>query len=564
MFIYKLLRTLYLSNLDTKVKSQLFYLQFLMIVQSSFEILGIISLLPFLGIILSKDYFDLNLLPFIKFNEQTYIIIFLIILIFLNWFSYLIGKKIFIFSEKLSHYFSELQIKNYLEDSINSHSSNLINNISIETYRFTRMVLIPSLLLISKITNIFFISIYLLFYSFLPTLIIITYLIFIIIFVYFSNKNKIKSIGDEITFSNQKRIHTLTEIVNNIPSIRIFKLEKIFLNIFSDNNAKYANSMAKNQYLILSQRYLVEGLIVISSVIIIYFISNNFNLNNYLTNFAVYLYAFYRVAPHLQSSLNLFSQAKSHYKSGLNLINTIITNHEVTNKNDKLPNSFSSIKLINFSYSYGSNNIFERANLEIFKGDKILLVGESGSGKTTILNLIFGILIFKDIKKILVNEKEFFNESLIYFNKYIGYVPQETLLFNESLYFNITFKSKINIDDNFYKEILNVSCLNSDLFKDEKHLNLFAKEITEKGDNLSVGQKQRISLARALYKKPEILILDETFNSIDKPKRNKILRYLNKIEDLTLIIVSHHKLEELDFNKIININDKRIYIKKLI
>ena len=126
---------------------------------------------------------------------------------------------------------------------------------------------------------------------------------------------------------------------------------------------------------------------------------------------------------------------------------------------------------------------------------------------------------------------------------------------------NITFNSKINLDDNFYKEILNISCLNTDLFKDENDLNLYAKEITEKGNNLSVGQKQRISLARALYKRPQILILDETFNSIDKIKRNKILRYLNKKEDLTLIIVSHHNLEEIDFNKIINIKDKSIYIK---
>ncbi len=563
MFILNLLRSLYRSNLEPKVKFQLYYLQILMVIQSACEILGILSLLPFLGIILTKEKFNFEFLSFLDLNEKNYIILFSIVLITINWFTYLIGKKIFIFSENLSKHFSELQIENYLNSTLKSHSSNLINNISIETYRFTRMVLIPSLLLISKITNIIFISIFLLAYSFIPTLAIICSLIIIIITVYFLNKNRIKSIGDEITLNNKKRIHTLTEIVNNLPSIRIYKLEKLFLNLFSKNNKRYANSMAQNQYLILSQRYLVEGIIIVCVILSIYFISSQFNIQNYLTDVAIYIYAFYRIAPHLQSSLNLFSQAKSHSQSGVDLINMIMSEKKVQKNIIMSQEKFVSLKLDNFTYSHGDNIIFRNTSLSIEKGDKILLTGESGVGKSTLLNLIFGTIKFDNIEKILINSKAYKNEQIRILNNYIGYVPQELMLFDESLYFNITFKNQIDENDEFFKKILDISFLTEDLFHDGEDLNLFTKKISEKGSNLSIGQKQRISLARALYKKPQILILDETFNSIDYGKRNKILNYLNNLENLTIIIVSHHKLEKLDFSKIININNKKINKSKI-
>lgn len=529
-----------------------------MIFQSACEILGIISLFPFLGIILTQEKINFEYLSFLNINENSYIIIFSLILIILNWLTYYIGKNIFIFSENLSKYFSELQIKKYLYSINESHSSNLINNISIETYRFTRMVLIPSLLLISKIVNIIFICIFLLFFSFVPTIIIISSLLVIISIVYSINKEKIKIIGDDITVNNSMRIHTLTEIVNNLPSIRIFKLENYFLNFFSENNKRYADSMAKNQYLILSQRYLVEGIVIVTLIVSLYFISDQIDINDYLPKIAIYLYAFYRIAPHLQSSLNLFTQAKSHSKAGINLMNSIVSKEENEISPPNFPKTFISININNFSYKYGENIIFENTSLTINKGEKILLTGESGSGKSTLLNLLFGSIKFNRIEKLSINSKNYSNELIIYFNEFIGYVPQEVLLFDESLYFNITFKKLSNKKDVLYEKILELAYLNDDIFINDSSDNVYNKRINEKGANLSIGQKQRISLARALYKNPQILILDETFNSIDSKKRNNILKYLNNMKDLTLIIVSHHKLDEIEFSKIINLRNNQL------
>ena len=200
----------------------------------------------------------------------------------------------------------------------------------------------------------------------------------------------------------------------------------------------------------------------------------------------------------------------------------------------------------NANFSYNDKTIFKNLNLIINKNDCIGIFGESGSGKTTLIDIIMTLNkldngeIFLD--KILLKNKDEKKRWLAN----ISYVPQSVFLFNDKVKNNISFEydeSKINTEKV-------VDCLRKT--KLEKFDPSY--EISEGGTNLSIGEKQRLGLARALYKDPELIILDEPTSSLDKKNEEEIINFLEKFKfGKTMIIISHN-LNSLKFcNRIIKV-----------
>ena len=177
------------------------------------------------------------------------------------------------------------------------------------------------------------------------------------------------------------------------------------------------------------------------------------------------------------------------------------------------------------------------------------------------LNLILG-LISPSSGKILIDDFEL-NLNNIVKNNLIGYVPQQTHLFDESIIYNVTLEHDLNkIDSKKFENCLEVSQI-SEFFShlNEKNENI----IGEKGNKLSGGERQRLGLARALYRDPEIIILDEATNALDKETEKLFYsalmqNYTNK----TVIVVSHNKnlTKEQFFDKIFKVENKKIIIEE--
>ena len=197
-----------------------------------------------------------------------------------------------------------------------------------------------------------------------------------------------------------------------------------------------------------------------------------------------------------------------------------IENKDKVEKKDNL--QFKKINFVKVGYSYPSTsiNIFNDMDVEINKGEKVGFIGQSGSGKTTLINLITGLL--KPSTGVIKLNNENLQENIREWQKIIGYVSQNVYLADESILFNLTLKkSRKKTDMDRVNHLINILDLD-ELVKSKKDgLNT---KVGDKGITISGGQMQRIGIARALYDKPKILILDEATNALDYDTQNKVFK----------------------------------------
>ena len=217
-------------------------------------------------------------------------------------------------------------------------------------------------------------------------------------------------------------------------------------------------------------------------------------------------------------------------------------------------NEFKAIKLdkVNFSYldKYGNKvEALKNFSLDINKNERILIKGHSGGGKTTLLKIILS-LVKPESGNIYLLDKDEHNLSLEY-EKLFAYVPQDNLLMEGTIEEVVSLFSKdINVDK--FNEALELSAskdfVNALTLKEKTFLN-------EKGSGLSLGEMERIAIARALYSDAPILLLDECSASLDLETEKKVMNNILSLKDKTIVLISHHKYDESIFDKVIDLGE---------
>jgi ATP-binding cassette subfamily B protein len=193
------------------------------------------------------------------------------------------------------------------------------------------------------------------------------------------------------------------------------------------------------------------------------------------------------------------------------------------------------IKNLSFSYPDDDREILKDISISIPSGKTVASVGPTGCGKTTLVNLILRTFKIPD-GRIFVDGTDINKIALADLRKSVGYVPQETFLFSQSLKDNILFGLD-NIPDDEVIRSADIAGIKDEI---EEFPRGFDTIIGERGVTLSGGQKQRAALARAIIKKPPVLILDDAFSSVDTNTEEIILdRLKGVIESRTSIIISH-------------------------
>ena len=195
------------------------------------------------------------------------------------------------------------------------------------------------------------------------------------------------------------------------------------------------------------------------------------------------------------------------------------------------------IRFENIGFTYPDSGVvaLKDVNIDINHGETVAIVGPTGSGKSTIANLLLRLYDPTE-GRITIDSKDLRNLQITEYRNQVGYVPQDVFLFSDSITNNIAFG-----DMGSDKDLVESSARLADLYDNVQEFpDKFDTRIGERGITLSGGQKQRTSIARALIRKPKVLILDDALSAVDTETENAILNGLSEYsEKITTIIISH-------------------------
>ena len=339
------------------------------------------------------------------------------------------------------------------------------------------------------------------------------------------------------------------EIIKNHKIIKIFLKEdfesersKKYINVFKEKVVKIQTVMMRATPIMETLTGLmIGGLIYYSGSLIL---NDELDINNFFSFLAAMMLAYQPVRTLATLNMGIHQ--------GISAARRILPIIE-SKKNDKNANSelkFNKgnieFKQISFKYESSSNNILDKIDLKINSNEMTALVGHSGAGKSTIMNLI--PRFYEPLSgSIFIDNQLIYNHSIKSLRENISLVSQDTTLFDDTIKNNIKY-SKINATDNEINEVAKLS--HCDDFIGKMH-NGYDTLIGENGIRLSGGEKQRLSIARAMLKKSKIILLDEATSSLDADTEEKIQKAINHlIKGRTTLVIAHRLSTIINSNKI--------------
>ena len=350
-----------------------------------------------------------------------------------------------------------------------------------------------------------------------------------------------------------KLISHLLEVFKNHKIIKIFQKENYefertenFINSLKNKVIKIETVLTRASPIMESLTgFMIAGLIFYSGKLIM---NEELNINNFFSFLAAMMLAYQPVRS--LATLNMaINQGLSAAKRILPIIDM---KNKVIEHEDSSPLKVSNgeIKFINVKFKYKSEEreILNSISLTIKGGGMTSLVGHSGAGKSTILNLIPRFYDL-DSGDITIDDKSIYKSTIKSLRSEISLVNQDTTLFDDTIKNNISYGKLDATDDEIYEAAKLSFC---EEFID-KLPNKFETIIGENGFRLSGGEKQRLSIARAMLKKSKIILLDEATSSLDAETESKIQEAINLLtKDRTTLVIAH-RLSTI-------MNSKKIYV----
>lgn len=541
--------------LDKYQKKNFYILIFLMFISMILEILGITSLIPLINFLLKNDLSSyevyINKIYFFNSLSELKIIslfIFFLTLFFLIKNSYLLfyywfeSKVIYKIRYDLGVRLFKRYINNQYFYHIENNSSDLLSKIIQQTPAYGISVM--------SIANIF--SNLILLFGIFTFLFIIrpieTFLIafaissLTIIFFFLIKKNTF-TIGKKTEMLEKQRIKLLQESFGAIKEVNIYNVQNQFTTIFNRLSEDVAKTAFKQIFYIKIPKIWFEIIIVFTSFSLLFFnLLYDFNNKKMLITLSIFLISLIKILPSISIILNSIQNIKFHENSLIGILEDLKINKEEIKKKIQTNNVISfkyEIKFFNINFHYPNSNklIIKDCNITINKNDFVCILGETGSGKSTFVDLLTS-LISPTSGKILVDNLDVAKNIYSWKDK-ISYVPQEPFLLDSSIKENIIFHDNKDYSDERIIDSINKSELKNLI---NKNPNGIDSVIGEKGVKISGGEKQRISIARAIYRKSEIIVFDESTNSLDLETEKKIMSTIYKFKNIkTIIFVTHKK-----------------------
>lgn len=371
-------------------------------------------------------------------------------------------------------------------------------------------------------------------------------------FVFLRYNDKLRKQYEVIRSASDKINSSILEVWNGIKEVKIFQLEQIMLRRLSkETHMLKRNNINMGITREYSNNFMNLATILgtlITSVIGAYMVASGALSVGMLIAILAYVSKLFSPARDLADMGIDYKK----YSVSLNRINQVLTQQKEQESSEKSPDLLhGNIEISNISFSYEKQPVLKNISLTLPQTGSIAIIGKSGSGKSTLTSLLYGLMTPAN-GTISIDGKLISEIPLSQLRSSIAIASQDAYMFNLSIYENI----KLGNSSASESEISSVIRL---LRIDELAENLPKKLDTvsaEFGKNISGGQLQRISIARALLKRAPILILDEATSNIDSQSEEIIHNALENIRESTLIIIISHRLSSLKNTEKIFVLDK--------
>tara|TARA_Y100000741_G_scaffold346013_1_gene311966 strand:- start:1236 stop:3002 length:1767 start_codon:yes stop_codon:yes gene_type:complete len=534
--------------IDDKDKKSLVILLFLAIFIGFVELLGVASIVPFVGLLNDPDYIADNkyfilINSYLNIKKESLIFVSGIFMvttfILINFLNAYNLWKTTNFGAISSHKISLSVTQNYFNKPykffVDADIASVSKNILEESLCLSESIFIPLMQIISKVIVLLFISILLISVdveAFFASLIIFT-IIYLILFR--TIKQKVKNYGIDRLKANDARFKNINDCLSSIKDVKFYNAEQYYLDNFSKSQENFLSLTVKSIILATMPRYIIEVVAFggfFSVILYLKFIGAD--LTMHLPVISLFILAAYRLLPSLNQIYALSSTLRFHIPA-LDIIYESMNNNKLFSKTINKKKMSEQICFSDVCFSYNeSKPILHNINLKIKQGTTNAIIGQTGVGKTTLLDLLLGFYSPTE-GSIYINQNLFEEKN----NKpRIGYVSQKISFVDDSILKNIAFGiPKNEIDENNIQKVVDTVML-KDLVKELP--NKIHEKIGEDGVKLSGGQLQRIGIARALYLKPQVLILDEATNALDVETERLVFDSIKKdYNGISIIWITH-------------------------
>ena len=466
--------------------------------------------------------------------------------IFLNFFFFkFIEKQHFLLNKK---FFKILIKTKYLDLSKNKNTFyNQILSRYIEN--FIKSVFGSIIKITTETLFVFIIFMYLLSINFKLVLLTIVVLTSLILIYNSTIKKFLKQNSENVSKTEETIKFNIYEYIKNYREIFLYNLKNNFLDKLNISSRLFVKYERKFLFLGSITKYVFE--IILITFLCFYMLSfiEEGKITYELSSLITMSFALLKLMPSFNMINHSLIQINQHSYS-VKILEDFISNSEEDDDelkiaaSERFDHKINKIEVKNLSFSYDSNKqIIKNFNFECKKGDLILIKGDSGVGKSTLLDLLSSVI---DAKHGAINFYDENNNLIENFNDF-AYVGQQPNLFNETLKYNLKLnKNKIS-DDKLIKIVQKV-----DLNLDCEFEKMLEFNIQEDGKNLSGGQKQKLSIARAIIQDKTVLLFDEITSGLDLNSEKKIIDLINELKRNKIVFFISHKTNIIA-DKIINL-----------
>ncbi|CAN5200113.1 ABC transporter ATP-binding protein [soil metagenome] len=561
--MFGVLRSL-LRLMSPRERRRLPWLLGAILLMALFQTVTIASIMPFLAVVTQPDivethrYFRLAYVAAGSPEIHQFLfllgVLILISLLISNLVSVAVTWLLLRFSHMVGYRYSRRILRDYLHRPysffLGRNSAELGKNILSETDRVTRGVLLPLLLVVTRGVSIAFIVGLLVIVDPVIAAAVGTVLGAAYFAIYMSIRRRAFRLGRVATEASRERFKVTSEAFGVIKYLKLSGMEDRFVERYSAPSRRHARSHAKSRAMAQLPRYLLE-VIAFGGILVtvLYVITMRGGMQETLSLLALYAFAGYRLLPQLQQVFDVATNLRFNMPA----LDVLLADYDPTSairageptEEAPLLELKNALQLDHVTYTYpgAENPTIEDLSIIIPVGSTIGLAGATGAGKTTVADILLGLLA-PDSGKFLIDGRPLDPLEIRSWQRRLGYVPQQVYLSDESISSNIAFGvPEAEIDRAAIERAAEVAQIRDFIVQDLP--DGFETSVGERGVRLSGGEQQRIGIARALYRSPQVLMLDEATGALDTVTERAVLEAIAAMQAGITVIMITHRLSTL-------------------